>query len=873
MSGNLTLSGNLTAAVNALFVNAANGRVGIGTLLPTHTLTVNGDVNLNNSLYVNKTTGNVGINATAPSNSLHVNGTFLVQTLAGITGLFQNALGNVGIGTTTPNQKLTVVGNLNLTGYITGTDNNQSYTNLLPNGNFESWSSGASSAPDEYGFNLGAGSTAGRETSVVKLGNSSVRVTNAANQHAVLQVYISNPCTSFRHFNCNWNASRYQGKTFTYGAWVKANTTQAYISLGDNTGGVKTYYSGSGNWEFLTVTKTIIPSATEFSINFVTIDVMASIYTAYVDGAILVEGYIVPPYSDKPLPDDGITLQVDSANNRVGIGTTTPTEKLMVVGNINLTGNLTATNITAQAFKTNDDKRLDNVEETASYIIYTDGTTVYAKNGTTGKIDYQSETNDAAPLLQYAMDRIGNSSTGGKIFIKKGTYTLTPQPAAEHVFLIKLRSGVTLEGEGGCATTIASGSGGSWPVSWFKTMTPIRNFIVRNLCFNDALGAAAGTTHQIFGFDSPSSNISMEDNRFINLRNAAVIANADSSPYMENFVFRRNYLNKYAANHSNGDFTEIMGKNIYILENTFDDTTSPGSVPYAISFGSNIWVMNNIVEKTVSTSTDGFLFSALTRMSGYAYAYENIFVIGNRMRHAGIGIGSGGMDPYAQFGVANAVVRDNILLNTTLNSCGGLKNVIFEGNIIGDYGAINYDGRCGGGLTTSWSSKNIMWKNNIITNYNGNYDWGFFINNASTGTEQFMFIGNMIIRPNIYNFYFNASNITGLTIVDNVGTPSKLFAFNGTYSNNLTDTFIKNNKNIGYVAENKGSSLIRYLDSISHGLATTPTSWYVFPQAPNITASATANDTDLKVTLLYINGTNPGIPVNTATTVVWAAEV
>ena len=38
---------------------------------------------------------------------------------------------------------------------------------------------------------------------------------------------------------------------------------------------------------------------------------------------------------------DGAVLTVDSTNSRIGIGSTQPTEKLDVVGNINATGNLT----------------------------------------------------------------------------------------------------------------------------------------------------------------------------------------------------------------------------------------------------------------------------------------------------------------------------------------------------------------------------------------------------------------------------------------------------------------------------------------------------------------------------------------------------
>ena len=55
----------------------------------------------------------------------------------------------------------------------------------------------------------------------------------------------------------------------------------------------------------------------------------------------------------------------------------------------------------------------------ASYIIFKDGSTVYAKNGATGKIDFRGT--DAATIIQNSHDSLKN---GGKIFIKPDTYTI-----------------------------------------------------------------------------------------------------------------------------------------------------------------------------------------------------------------------------------------------------------------------------------------------------------------------------------------------------------------------------------------------------------------------------------------------------------------
>jgi len=57
-------------------------------------------------------------------------------------------------------------------------------------------------------------------------------------------------------------------------------------------------------------------------------------------------------------------------------------------------------------------------EQPASYIIFTDGSMVYAKNGTTGEIEFSGT--DAATVIQSAED-----SANGLVFIAEGTYIIT----------------------------------------------------------------------------------------------------------------------------------------------------------------------------------------------------------------------------------------------------------------------------------------------------------------------------------------------------------------------------------------------------------------------------------------------------------------
>ncbi len=85
---------------------------------------------------------------------------------------------------------------------------------------------------------------------------------------------------------------------------------------------------------------------------------------------------------------------------------------------------------------------IKSLAATASYIIYQSGGTIYAKNGSTGAIDY-SDT-DAATVIQNAIDALTNGQ--GLIFIKAGTYNITTGLICHYP--------ITIIGEGKGATNL-----------------------------------------------------------------------------------------------------------------------------------------------------------------------------------------------------------------------------------------------------------------------------------------------------------------------------------------------------------------------------------------------------------------------------------
>ena len=187
--------------------------------------------------------------------------------------------------------------------YSSEEKHNQSYVNILRNGDFESFSSGTSSSPDGW-INSGGSPTFLRNSSYVKYGNYSLTITtNNVGFRQNLEDY--------------YNVTQFREKTYTLGAWVYSNVAdRVSVRINDGVARDSTLHTGSG-WEYLKVTKTISSTATVLRPQmWIT---SGTSVTATIDGAIMVEGRIVSAYSPKPLEDDGYSIQINSTSNNVTI--------------------------------------------------------------------------------------------------------------------------------------------------------------------------------------------------------------------------------------------------------------------------------------------------------------------------------------------------------------------------------------------------------------------------------------------------------------------------------------------------------------------------------------------------------------------------
>lgn len=146
--------------------------------------------------------------------------------------------------------------------------------NLLEWGDMEDWVSGASSAPTEHTL-AGASATVARESTIVKFGTYSAKVTR-----------VGTDCVLFYDLP---TYSNYLGRRMTFGCWVYATVaSRVFISLNDGTGASNSsFHTGGSSWEYLTVTRNISTSGTKIRIQM---EVQTGNTSGYFDGAILVEG-------------------------------------------------------------------------------------------------------------------------------------------------------------------------------------------------------------------------------------------------------------------------------------------------------------------------------------------------------------------------------------------------------------------------------------------------------------------------------------------------------------------------------------------------------------------------------------------------------
>lgn len=209
--------------------------------------------------------------------------TFRLMELADLPSIADTKLlGNASGGAAVPSE-ITVQSPLQMSGNtlsITGgaaQGGEGEAGNVVTNGSFETWERGIAAAPDKWVL-TGTNATIDRESTIVKHGTYSAKVTRVGNDcHLSYDVYANGGKTYMR------------GRTYVAGAWVYA-TLGSRARLRANDGTTTTYsayHTGSSTWEWLTFNFVVGAGATVVNVGLA---VDTGNTAAYMEGLSVVEG-------------------------------------------------------------------------------------------------------------------------------------------------------------------------------------------------------------------------------------------------------------------------------------------------------------------------------------------------------------------------------------------------------------------------------------------------------------------------------------------------------------------------------------------------------------------------------------------------------
>ncbi len=164
--------------------------------------------------------------------------------------------------------------------------------NLVAGGNFEAWPNGVSTSPGFWSLTGGGG--VAKETSVVKFGTASAKVTGVTSGQTFLRS-SSEP-----------SLSDVQGRTFTFGAWIytpEPSKTRVLVRVDSDTWKMK-YATQTNTWHLVTIAFTVPETSAMFDC-VLAVDERDPVVSAYFDGAFLVEGAEDWAFSERPITDHG----------------------------------------------------------------------------------------------------------------------------------------------------------------------------------------------------------------------------------------------------------------------------------------------------------------------------------------------------------------------------------------------------------------------------------------------------------------------------------------------------------------------------------------------------------------------------------------
>ncbi len=441
--------------------------------------------------------------------------------------------------------------------------------------------------------------------------------------------------------------------------------------------------------------------------------------------------------------------------------------------------------------------------DTASYIIFQDSEKVYAKNGMTGKIEFHGS--DASGVIQSVINAL--STTGGKIFIKAGTYILSTK--ATHTIaslgiiyndclqIISLNN-IKIIGEGKGATILKLADG-----SWTNLTNPACiiwaynyiNFELGNLTLD---GNKANQTGHIY--QDGAGNILTGG-----LRGGAYIHDFESKNSGGNPI--------YLGYNSGGYENKACVFNLYTHDN---------DQPFMLDNVTNSNV-SNIISENDGTAT-------ATKIGFEIYGANNYTSRDDKLQLNNITVLGGRLYTYHANGVSinNLVVdRNDVYSSIEANTTGLLTlnniNIRNSNSSSSSFGILAHD---------SIIQANIGYVSSFVSLYASNNGSIYASNLKLFGNSSTMksFLNSKLVALNCYlvptvgQYMFNVDGTSRLTLI---GCQSE--TLENKYIHPTAILTASKNTNMGNLTECSVLSDIFAIDStdiktitIAHGLAITP---------------------------------------------------
>ncbi len=502
-----------------------------------------------------------------------------------------------------------------------------------------------------------------------------------------------------------------------------------------------------------------------------------------------------------------------------------------------------------------------------TYVIYKSGATYYAKNGTTGAVDY-SNANARALFQTISTALLGTSGNHLKIYLKNGIY---PMDSTTLIWGNQATAGGTASVE-----IIGETMNG---VIIRNTYTPATasNFYVwdvqcsitlRDMSFDGASLGDFAANKKVCGI---VAEVAPATGRYFKMYNCHLYAYTGIACVVDQNTWHTDVRSCHFELGAGEEYLAFGCENGYVIGNFFNRQNATYSPWTALTTGhlNNCVISNNVLWGNPS-SQDPIL--TIEFINASVSNYTNLVINDNTINYGDIVLG--GFDNSGLI-MRNVTVDGNLLEKgriwvagpATTTYTNSIKRIDVRNNTIV---ASNL-----AGILLTRVADQVIVSNNTIHESNQ-------VHNASYGNMGAIMVSeatNVLLKNNYIvmtdaatdgsPYGIGAYGTTNLHIIDN-----RLHITNGKPAwadwGTNTNLRFKRNYGAGIVSENEGATSVADGGTISHGLYTTPTVVTVNPSLADHTAAITAKNASTFTVGLRIGNTGgPG----TTQTVYWRASV